>query len=174
MLADIPGLIEGAHEGLGLGDRFLGHVERCRVLLHLVDAGSEHAGRAYRTVRHELVAYGGGLAEKPEIVALSRADVADVETLKLQIARLKRAMRSWGPVPDAGTRHAAPLILSAATNRGVTDVLRAVGPGNRWRKSREGSGGETDGVATLRRRCCGGRTGIPEVSMPRSDRLERP
>jgi GTP-binding protein len=124
VLADIPGLIEGAHDGLGLGDRFLGHIERCRVLLHLVDAGADHAGRAYRTVRHELAAYGGGLAEKPEIVALSRADVADAETLKLQIARLKRAIRSWGPAPDAGARHAAPLILSAATNRGVTDVLR--------------------------------------------------
>ena len=72
VLADIPGLIEGAHEGAGLGDRFLGHVERCRVLLHLVDATSEHAGKAYKTVRAELEAYGHGLADKPEIVALSR------------------------------------------------------------------------------------------------------
>ena len=60
VLADIPGLIEGAHEGLGLGDRFLGHVERCRVLLHLVDAGGEHAGKSYKTVRRELEAYGAG------------------------------------------------------------------------------------------------------------------
>ncbi len=70
VLADIPGLIEGAHEGVGLGDRFLGHVERCRVLLHLVDANCEHAGKAYKTVRRELEAYGQGLADKPEIVAL--------------------------------------------------------------------------------------------------------
>ena len=126
VLADIPGLIEGAHDGHGLGDRFLGHIERCRVLLHLVDAGGDHAGRAYRTVRHELAAYGGGLAEKPEIVALSKADAVDAETLKLQIARLKRAIRSWGPAQDPGARHAAPLVLSAATNRGVTDVLRAL------------------------------------------------
>src|SRR6266700_4632407 len=67
VLADIPGLIEGAHEGIGLGDRFLGHVERCRVLLHLVDATSEHAGQAYKTVREELAAYGHGIEEKPEV-----------------------------------------------------------------------------------------------------------
>ena len=64
VLADIPGLIEGAHEGAGLGDRFLGHVERCRVLLHLIDATCEHAGKAYKTVRTELEAYEGQLAEK--------------------------------------------------------------------------------------------------------------
>src|SRR5271168_2420403 len=66
VLADIPGLIEGAHEGHGLGDRFLGHVERCGVLIHLIDAGCEHAGRAYKIVRQELEAYEGGLTEKPE------------------------------------------------------------------------------------------------------------
>ena len=93
VLADIPGLIEGAHEGHGLGDRFLGHVERCGALLHLVDATGEHAGRAYRTVRQELDAYGAGLAEKPEIVALSKIDAVDAETLKQQIERLRRAMR---------------------------------------------------------------------------------
>ena len=71
VLADIPGLIEGAHEGAGLGDRFLGHVERCRVLLHLIDATCEHAGNAYKTVRTELEAYEGQLAEKIELVALT-------------------------------------------------------------------------------------------------------
>ena len=81
MLADIPGLIEGAHEGLGLGDRFLGHVERCGAMIHLVDATGEHAGAAYRTIRNELAAYGGGVAEKPEIVALSKVDAVDEETL---------------------------------------------------------------------------------------------
>src|SRR5829696_666468 len=72
VLADIPGLIEGAHEGHGLGDRFLGHVERCRVLLHLVDGTCEHAGKAYKVVRGELEAYGHGLTEKPEVVALTK------------------------------------------------------------------------------------------------------
>ena len=66
VLADIPGLIEGAHEGVGLGDRFLGHVERCRVLLHLIDGTDGDAGAAYKTVRAELAAYGEGLADKPE------------------------------------------------------------------------------------------------------------
>ncbi len=112
VLADIPGLIEGAHEGLGLGDHFLGHVERCRVLLHLVDAGCEHAGQAYKTVRRELEAYDAGLPEKPEIVALSKIDTVDAETLKTQMARLKRAAKK------------TPLCVSAATHQNVEDVLR--------------------------------------------------
>jgi GTP-binding protein len=74
VLADIPGLIEGAHEGAGLGDRFLGHVERCRVLLHLVDGTGEHAGKAYKTVRAELEAYGHGLADKPDRAAQTRRE----------------------------------------------------------------------------------------------------
>ncbi|MBV8744286.1 MAG: GTPase ObgE, partial [Xanthobacteraceae bacterium] len=74
VLADIPGLIEGAHEGRGLGDRFLGHVERCRVLLHLVDGTGGDAGAAYATVRAELSAYGRALAEKPQIIALNKSD----------------------------------------------------------------------------------------------------
>ena len=123
VLADIPGLIEGAHEGLGLGDRFLGHIERCRVLLHLVDACGEHAGKDYKTVRGELSAYGAGLDEKPEIVALSRIDAADPEHLRKQRDRLKRAMASAGP-PGGGQR--APLILSSVTGDGVTEALRAV------------------------------------------------
>jgi len=114
VLADIPGLIEGAHEGIGLGDRFLGHVERCRVLLHLVDANTEHAGKAYKTVRRELEAYGHGLAEKHEIVALSKIDSVDAETLKQQALRLKRAAKR------------TPLRLSAATNTGLTEALRAI------------------------------------------------
>jgi GTP-binding protein len=114
VLADIPGLIEGAHEGSGLGDRFLGHVERCRVILHLVDGTGEHAGKAYETVRTELEAYGGGLAGKAEVVALNKADALTPETLKQQVARLKRA---------AGR---APLVISAATGAGVPEVLRAL------------------------------------------------
>ncbi len=114
VLADIPGLIEGAHEGHGLGDRFLGHVERCRVLLHLVDAGCDHAGLAYKTVRRELEAYDAGLAEKPEIVALSKIDTVDAETLKTQMARLKRAAKK------------TPLSLSAATHQNVDEIVRAL------------------------------------------------
>src|SRR4051794_21862303 len=93
VLADIPGLIEGAHEGAGLGDRFLGHVERCRVVLHLIDGTGEHAGRDYKTLRHELEAYGHGLTHKPEIVPLNKADALDAEQQKQQVARLKRAAK---------------------------------------------------------------------------------
>ena len=126
VLADIPGLIEGAHEGLGLGDRFLGHVERCRVLLHLVDATGENAGADYRTIRRELAAYGGGLGDKAEIIALSKVDAVDAETLKKQRERLKRVMREYGPALPPGVKRASPLELSAVAGIGVTDVLRAV------------------------------------------------
>jgi GTP-binding protein len=113
VLADIPGLIEGASEGAGLGDRFLSHVERCRVLLHLVEGTSAHAGEAYRVVRRELETYGHGLAEKPEVVALSKADALDDETLKVQLARLKRAAKTNS------------YVLSSVSGRGVPEVLRA-------------------------------------------------
>jgi GTP-binding protein len=126
VLADIPGLIEGAHEGQGLGDRFLGHVERCRVLLHLVDVSGEHAGRDYRIVRQELAAYGEGLSDKAEIVALSKVDCVDEATLKQQMERLKRAVRTYGPAPAEGARHRTPFALSAVTQNGVTTILRAL------------------------------------------------
>ncbi|MEW9310124.1 GTPase ObgE [Labrys portucalensis] len=112
VLADIPGLIEGAHEGHGLGDRFLGHVERCRVLLHLVDGTCEHAGKAYKIIRNELAAYGGDLATKPEIVALSKTDSLSPELLKEQVARLKRAAKK------------TPIILSSISGAGVQEALR--------------------------------------------------
>jgi len=114
VLADLPGLIEGAHEGTGLGDRFLGHTERCRVLLHLVDGTSDDAGAAYKVVRGELEAYGQGLINKPEIVALTKADAMTSEAVKLQSAKLKKAS------------HKTPLILSSASGQGVTEVLRAL------------------------------------------------
>ena len=114
VIADIPGLIEGAHEGVGIGDRFLGHVERTRVLLHLVSAQEENPGKAYKTVRGELDAYGNGLADKAEIVALSQVDTIDADTRKKKVAALKRA---------AGR---APILLSAVTGEGVEAVLRAL------------------------------------------------
>jgi GTPase len=114
VLADIPGLIEGAHEGTGLGDRFLGHIERCRVLLHMVDGTGDDAGDAYKIVREELVAYGEGLAEKPEIVALNKADALSADALNQQRARLKRAAKK------------TPLVISAVSKQGVTEVVRAL------------------------------------------------
>ena len=114
VLADIPGLIEGAHEGIGLGDRFLGHVERCRVLLHLVDGTLGDAGEAYETVRAELSAYGHELAEKPEIVVLNKAEGMSAAEIKQQVARLKRV---------AGK---SPFVISGVSGEGVKEVLRAV------------------------------------------------
>ena len=114
VLADLPGLIEGAHEGVGLGDRFLGHTERCRVLLHLIDGTGEDAGADYKTVRAELEAYGQGLTDKPEIVALSKADALTPEAIKKQTAKLKKACKK------------TPLILSSVSGQGVSEVLRAL------------------------------------------------
>ena len=114
VLADIPGLIEGAHEGTGLGDRFLGHIERCRVLLHLVDGTAGDAGEAYKTVRSELIAYSQELAEKPEIVALNKADAMTPDEIKQQLARLQRAAKK------------RPLVISAVSGAGVQEALRAL------------------------------------------------
>ena len=114
VVADLPGLIEGAHEGTGLGDRFLGHTERCNVLLHLVDGTAEDPGAAYRIVRGELEAYGQGLADKPEIVALSKADALTPEQIKAQAAKLKKAAKK------------TPLVLSAQSGQGVQEALRAL------------------------------------------------
>jgi GTP-binding protein len=114
VLADIPGLIEGAAEGAGVGDRFLGHVERTRVLLHLVDANSEDVATAYRTVRDELEAYGAGLTDKPELVALSKADTIDAELAAALAAEIEAA--GSGPV----------LAVSGVTGEGVDAVLDAL------------------------------------------------
>ncbi len=112
VLADIPGLIEGAHEGAGLGDRFLGHVERTAVLLHLVDITGEDPAQAWHTVRRELEAYAGGrLAEKPEVVALSRIDLIDAETRQMVAEDFRRR---------TGVE---PLLLSAATGEGVREAM---------------------------------------------------
>lgn len=114
VLADIPGLIEGAHEGAGLGDRFLGHVERCAVLLHLVDGAAGNVVQAWRTVREELAAYGGGLAEKPEIIGLNKSDSMTPRETSARAAALRKA--SGRPV----------MLLSGATGQGVPEVLRTL------------------------------------------------
>ena len=114
VMADIPGLIEGAHAGVGIGDRFLGHVERTRVLLHLVSAREEDPAAVYNTIRGELAAYGHGLTDKAEIVALSQVDLLDEEARAEKQAALAEA---------CGRK---PLLLSSATGEGVQDVLRAL------------------------------------------------
>ena len=91
VVADIPGLIEGAAEGAGIGDRFLGHIERCKVLLHLVDANDEDVGESYRIVRDELENYGGGLTDKPVVVALNKIDTLDDELVAALLAELEEA-----------------------------------------------------------------------------------
>lgn len=120
VIADIPGLIEGAAEGAGIGDRFLGHIERCRVLLHLVDANDDDVAESYRIVRDELAAYGAGLADKPVVVALNKIDTLDDELIEALSAELEEA--SGAPV----------IPISGAANIGVDWVLdnliEAIGP----------------------------------------------
>jgi len=114
VIADIPGLIEGAHEGKGLGDLFLGHVERCSVLLHLVDGTSANFIEDYQTIIGELEAYGGDLALKPRVTALNKIDALDADERGEACAALQAVVD--GPV----------LMMSGVSSEGVTDVLRAV------------------------------------------------
>ncbi|HET9810375.1 MAG TPA: GTPase ObgE [Sphingomicrobium sp.] len=131
VVADIPGLIEGAAEGAGIGDRFLGHVERTRILLHLVDSGGEDPAGAWATVREEIARYGAGLADKPDIVALSRSDLVDAEA----IDDAKQALQSAG-VQD-------PVVISAATGDGVEQLLDRIverlGPESRADEMEDGA-----------------------------------
>ncbi|MGR3463934.1 GTPase ObgE [Limimaricola sp.] len=117
VVADIPGLIEGASEGRGLGDMFLGHVERCAVLLHLVDGTSGDPMADYRTIIGELEAYGGGLAQKPRITVLNKIDALDAEERSFLADEL--AAEAGGEV----------MLMSGATGEGVTEVLRALRAG---------------------------------------------
>ncbi|GGY45384.1 GTPase ObgE [Parvularcula lutaonensis] len=112
VLADIPGLIEGAHEGAGIGDRFLGHVERCAALIHLVDAGAEDVVANYKTVRRELEAYGHGLTDKPEVLVLSKADTVPQDELEAKRKALAEA---------AGRD---VYVISAVAQEGIDPVLR--------------------------------------------------
>jgi GTP-binding protein len=113
VLADVPGLIEGAHEGAGLGDRFLGHLERCRVLIHLVDGTVDDPAAAYATVRHELESYDAGLAARPELVCLNKIDALSDDQVEAGVAALEKA--AGQPV----------LAVSGVAGRGVDGVLRA-------------------------------------------------
>ncbi len=114
VLADIPGLIAGAAEGVGIGDRFLGHIERCRVLLHLVDASAPSPTKVYRTVTEELEAYGAGLEDKPQVVALSKIDLIDARSRAAKHRALEKACGH--PV----------YLVSAATGEGIEAVLDAL------------------------------------------------
>jgi GTP-binding protein len=113
VLADIPGLIEGASEGLGLGDRFLGHVERCRTLIHLVDGTQEDVGEAYKIVRGELEAYGAELEDKPEIICLNKCDALDEDERAEKVKALKKAAGRGSKVH----------LLSGVTHEGLTAIL---------------------------------------------------
>ena len=114
VLADLPGLIEGASDGAGLGHRFLGHVERCAVILHLIDGTEEDILGAYKLIRKELKEYGGGLIDKPEVIGLNKADAVPEDELKKKVAKLKRSSKR--PV----------YVLSGATGAGVPPVLHAL------------------------------------------------
>jgi GTP-binding protein len=112
VLADIPGLIEGAHEGHGLGTRFLGHVERCAVLLHLIDVTGDDPVAAYRVIRRELKSYGGHLAEKPEVIAFNKIDAVSEEEVALKLADFKRRIKK------------TPITMSGAAGRNVDEVMK--------------------------------------------------
>ncbi|MGY8983426.1 MAG: GTPase ObgE [Sphingomonadales bacterium] len=114
VIADIPGLIEGAHEGLGLGDRFLGHIERCSTILHVIDGTGEEIVEAYKTIRHELEQYGEGLAEKKEIIAINKIDALDEELVKMLVNELSQVTSS--PI----------MPISGVTGEGITEMLRAL------------------------------------------------
>jgi GTPase len=114
VMADIPGLIEGAHGGAGLGDRFLGHVERCAVLLHLIDGAAGPVVRAWRTVRRELTAYDAGLPAKPELIALNKTDAMTAREAATRQAALEKA---------SGCK---VMLLSGVTGQGVPEILRAL------------------------------------------------
>jgi GTPase len=112
VLADIPGLIEGAHEGHGLGTRFLGHVERCAVLLHLIDVTSEDPVKAYRVIRKELKAYSPELAEKPEIIAFNKTDLLQEDEIEAKLKDFKRRVRK------------TPILMSGGTTKGVPEAMK--------------------------------------------------
>lgn len=127
VLADIPGLIEGAHEGHGLGTRFLGHVERTGAILHLIDGTQDDIVAAYKTIRAELKAYGAGLAKKPEVIALNKADALGDELAEDQRAKLSKAIRK------------KVYTISAVSHKGIDTVL-----GELWKHIEKARAAEKD------------------------------
>ena len=115
VIADIPGLIEGAHEGRGIGDRFLGHIERCAVLLHIVDGTSDSIGQDYNTIMHELEAYGSGLINKPRVTVLNKIDELDEDDLDFALSALR------------GVSDGLPILaMSGGTGESTAEVLRTL------------------------------------------------
>ena len=128
VLADLPGLIEGAHDGAGLGHRFLGHVERCRVILHLVDGTEEDVAASYKTIRGEMKAYGHDLVKKKEILALTKCDALDDETIAARVDALKAVARK------------RPFVISAVAGIGMKEILFAIAREIRLAQARELAG----------------------------------
>ncbi len=118
VLADIPGIIEGASDGKGLGDRFLKHIERCRVLLHLIDISDDNMNQNYQTIRQELSNYNPELAKKPEIIAVNKIDILNQDEITKKIKSLKSLIKKqYKTTPKI-------FPISAATNKGLKQVLR--------------------------------------------------
>jgi GTPase len=140
VIADIPGLIEGAHEGAGLGDRFLGHVERCAVLLHLVDGTQDDVAAAYKTIRAELKAYGGDLAKKKEIVALNKCDALDETNREKKCQALSKACGEsvyvHSGVSGEGRIDVLQVLAKIISNSDVAQILDAAGE-NEEQETRE-------------------------------------
>lgn len=136
VLADIPGLIEGAHEGHGLGTRFLGHVERCAVMLHLIDVTAEDPVAAYRVIRKELKAYSPELAEKPEIIAFNKTDLLQEDEIEAKLKDFKRRVRK------------TPILMSGGTTKGVPEamkkLLEVIGTSRRGGRSADEPGVKTE------------------------------
>ena len=116
LIADIPGIIEGAHEGIGLGDKFLRHVERCAILLHIIDGTEEDVAGRYKAIRRELKLYSRKLQEKPELVVLNKIDALTPEDTAEKVKALQKACRR------------KPMIMSAVSHEGTKDVLRKLLP----------------------------------------------
>lgn len=122
VLADLPGLIENAHQGTGLGHRFLGHVERCGVLLHLIDGTQEDVGKAYKTIRQELKLYHPDLAKKPEVLALNKCDALTEDEVKEKVKILKKLSKT--------TVHSISAVARQGTQEVLADLLKYIGTGN--------------------------------------------
>jgi len=139
LIADIPGLIEGASAGKGLGDAFLRHVERTAVLLHLIDIYSDDIGAAYRTIRLELASYSPELLTRPEVVALTKAEGLDNEIVDMQVKAVKEAMDEKGEV----------FVISSNAHQGLTEVLRALSKKVEAARSLEKEIEEEDEIPTI-------------------------